>query len=195
MANSFIGQSNLPRGLRNNNPGDIKTGEQWQGMVGDDGTFVTFSDITWGTRALATDLANKINEGENTITEIVSIYAPPSENNTTAYIASVSADTGFDPNAVLGMDQATLHALMRAVMNHELGDQYSAMVSDDDIDTGIGMMNSGLLSLFPAAVVAVQTAVANVTGDAQPSTQPNAGVWLVAAGLIGAFWYFSNSSK
>jgi hypothetical protein len=181
MATSFIGQSNLPRGLRNNNPGDIRVGDAWQGMTGaDDKGFVIFDSIAWGMRAMATDLLNKISKGENTITEIISIYAPPSENDTASYIAAVSADMGIDPDQVLPMDQGTFHSLLRAIMNHELGDGYSAMITDADIDQGIGMVKNSLLSLLQATGVAVTHAIDQVTG--RPGS---GGPILIAAAVLG----------
>src|ERR1700729_2714164 len=88
--------TSLPRGIRNNNPGNIKyDGTQWQGLTGQDGTadspgFNIFKDMGWGTRAIATSLVNMINKGEDTITALISAWAPSTENNTTAYIDSVS---------------------------------------------------------------------------------------------------------
>jgi hypothetical protein len=147
------------RGIRNNNPGNLKTGIAWQGTAGDDGTFIIFADTSWGIRALATDLANKMGkDGLTTIRAIVSVYAPPSENNTAAYIASVSSDTGIGPDDPLNKDQATLQSLVRAIINHEEGAGPSRQfISDDDIVNGIGMMQTSLLTLFQAGVVAVQS--------------------------------------
>lgn len=176
MANSFIGRTDLPLGLRNNNPGNIRPGEAWQGMTGTNGGFVVFQDITWGTRALATDLANKItNDGLTTITAIINVYAPPSENDTQAYINAVSADTGIDANAQLGLDTGTLHSLIRAIMNHENGDAASALVTDADIDQGISMMSGSLQQLFSAATIAVEN----------PTTP---GGLLVIGGLAVLLW-------
>jgi hypothetical protein len=166
MATSFIGRTDLPRGIRNNNPGNIKDdGTAWQGVTGNDGTFYIFQDDTWGIRALSTDLANKILEGNNTITEIISIYAPPSENDTASYIASVAADTSLDPNQVLTADQGTLHALIRAIMNHENGDAASALIPDADIDQGISMMNPSILQTLQAAGIAIQSSIEDTSGD------------------------------
>ncbi len=160
MANSFIGRADLPRGLRNNNPGDIRAGIAWQGKIGvDSGGFIVFEDINWGIRALATDIANEFEKGNNTISKFISIYAPPSENDTAGYIASVAADTGFAPDLPLALDQGSLQSLVRAVINKEIGPAYSAMISDDDIDQGIAMMNNSLLTFIQAAGLAVENAV------------------------------------
>lgn len=186
MATSFIGRADLPLGLRNNNPGDIKPGDAWQGMVGVNEGFIVFQDITWGVRALATDLVNKINRGINTIQAIVTEYAPASDNNDVpAYVAAVSNDTGLDPNQVIPLDEGTIHDLVRAFMNHELGDQYSALVSDDDIDTGISMSSSQVLSLLQAAQIAVTAAV---TDPAGPASTPGLVILGGAAIFIYLLW-------
>lgn len=156
MAQSFNGRADLPLGLRNNNPGNIRPGDAWQGMVGEAGGFIVFQDISWGIRALATDIANKITHGYNTITKLITRYAPPSENNTSAYIFAVSSDTGIPADQVLNQDAGTLHSLVRAIINHENGDAASALISDQDIDQGISMMSGSLLQLFNAAGIALQ---------------------------------------
>lgn len=185
MATSYIGRTDLPRGLRNNNPGNITIGDAWQGMIGDDGKFVIFADQVWGLRALATDLTNKIREGLNTITKIINAYAPASDNNNVpAYILAVSQDTGISPDELLSLDTVTLHDLVRAITTHENGEQYAAYIADSDIDAGIQLMNSTLLSLLQAGAVAVDQVVTEA-----PRT-----TWLwVGAGLVGLYLIFSKN--
>lgn len=152
------GSGTVNEGLANNNPGDIKAdGTSWQGMTGNDGTFVTFSDTTWGIRAMAVDLTSKINkDGLNTITAIISKYAPPAENNTQAYINAVVGDTDFGATETLTADPATLAQLIRAIINHEIGDTLSDQyVSDADIQQGISMASGGVVTLLQAGVIAV----------------------------------------
>lgn len=154
---SYIGQDGIDsRGLLNNNPGNMKTGIDWKGAIGDDGTFITFSSIYWGLRALAQDLTTKITkDGLTTITDIISAYAPPAENNTPAYIAAVSADSGIGPMDQLAADPQTLHDLARSIIDHELGDPWAGYIQDDDIDQGIAMRGNGLSTLVQAAAAAV----------------------------------------
>jgi hypothetical protein len=158
----FRTQTQLNRGMRNNNPGNIVIGDTWLGMAGNDGTFVIFVDDTWGIRAMATILSNKINnDGLNTITEIITSWAPPTDsqgnviNDTAGYIAEVASDTGFDPDGELTADVPTLSALTRAIINREEGYTQSAMIPDNDIAQGISMMGSGPATLAQAAAVAV----------------------------------------
>lgn len=185
MASNFIGRTDLPLGLRNNNPGDLRPGDSWQGMIGTNEGFIVFQDISWGIRAMATDLLNKIKKGENTITSIISIYAPPSENDTAKYISDVAADTGLDPNTPLPMDTGTLHSLIRAIINKELGDSNSQVVTDADIDQGIGMVSNGLLTMLQAAGIAVETAVNTATGNNPPAVDGSGILIAVGAGLVG----------
>jgi hypothetical protein len=137
------GSGTVNIGLSDNNPGDIKfDGTDWKGSAGNDGTFVIFSDTTWGLRAVALDLTSKISrDGLNTITLIVNKYAPSSDSNDVgAYIASLVSDTGFGATQVLTADAQTLASLIRAVVNHEIGDTLSQQyVPDADIQTALSM--------------------------------------------------------
>jgi hypothetical protein len=141
------GSGTVNIGLANNNPGDLKCcdGNNWQGLAGNDGTFDTFIDTTWGIRAMAIDLTNKINrDGLNTITAIINAYAPAADSNDVAsYISSVVSDTGLGAATILTADGPTLAELIRAIINHEIGDSLSGeYVSDQDIQTGISMMGA-----------------------------------------------------
>ena len=141
------------RGIRNNNPGNLQPPPgltNWQGAVGADGPFVIFADTTWGLRAMAVDLTSKINnDGLTTITAIITVYAPPPENDTASYISAVASDTGFGADDVLAADSGTLALLIRAIVNHEEGDGPSQQfVSDADIATGISMAGSPT-TVFP----------------------------------------------
>lgn len=144
MAKSFLNMAGYPLGLRNNNPGNLRTGDAWQGMIGSNQGFVVFSDISWGIRALGIDLYGDIvNDGDNTIRKLITAYAPPIENNTNAYIAAVVEYTGLDADHVLTADSLTLRRLIRAIMNVELGSNYSALVTNADIDEGLALMPGG----------------------------------------------------
>ena len=87
----FRGKTNLSRGIRNNNPGNlVKTSIQWKGKVkGSDSRFETFANIYYGVRAAGLDLIADIKKGKNTIRKLITEYAPPNENDTTAYINKV----------------------------------------------------------------------------------------------------------
>src|SRR5207248_4673070 len=89
----------IPRSVRNNNPGNIgRTHIAWEGLATPDEMtpeqqeetrFAVFSAPEWGFRALARDLHSKWVRGLDTIRKIITVYAPPSENDTEAYIRAV----------------------------------------------------------------------------------------------------------
>jgi hypothetical protein len=111
--------SNLPRNLRNNNPGNIEYGDfaKKHGATGSDGRFAIFPTLQAGQDAQASLLMGYMAQGNNTISKIVSKWAPGSENNTGAYIADLSKKTGIDANSVL--DTAQLGKVRQAMADHE----------------------------------------------------------------------------
>lgn len=145
MAKNFSGQSTYPIGLRNNNPGNLRPGDSWQGMTGTNGGFVVFSDLSWGLRALGTDISNKVFRGLDTITKIIEVYAPRSENNTDAYINAVSKSTGIGKDDKLILNREVLKKLIRAIITHENGAPYASLITDQDIEEGIGKMSTNIL--------------------------------------------------
>lgn len=131
-ANGTAGKS---RGLRNNNPMNIKfyASNKWEGQVGNDGAFVKFSSMFYGLRAagrLFRTYAN--NYGANTIRKIVTRWAPPSENDTNKYIAYVAGRSNLSPDKVLTRaDYPDVATLMIAYENGENPLNYA------DIKSGI----------------------------------------------------------
>lgn len=114
-----------PRGLRNNNAGNIRANDayQWQGQIGvDDAGFVIFDESENGLRALARVLLTYRNKyGLNTIEGIISRYAPPSENNTEAYIKHAVRAMGIGRNTPLTSQEYP--RLMAVIVAHENGEQ------------------------------------------------------------------------
>ena len=145
MAKSYLNIPGYPIGLRNNNPGNLRTGDNWQGMIGENQNFVVFENIAWGIRALGKDLTTKINNGYDTIELILFRYAPPNvdNNNTLNYIAYVSRYTGWPQNKTLTADRATLERLARAIINFEIGSSYANMITDADIKEGFDLISGG----------------------------------------------------
>lgn len=124
-------------GERNNNPGNLRdSGDPWRGMTGTNKGFLTFDTPENGIRALARNLKNaQAKHGRNTIRQILTAYAPSSENNLPAYIASVSQYMGVSADAALDLsDQATLSSLTTAIINHENGGvRYDAAVIESGV--------------------------------------------------------------
>ena len=80
---------------RNYNPGNLRPSSayQWNGEVGQNGGFVIFDSPEMGTRALTKNLyTSQETHGNNTVREIITRWAPPSENDTDAYVKKVSKE-------------------------------------------------------------------------------------------------------
>ena len=98
----------LPRGIRNNNPLNIRRSRvKWQGMKAQvqDAQFVQFESLEWGWRAAFYLLTRTYYHKYRlfTIRAIVTKWAPPSENNSKAYVENVSRLTGIGPDEPLGI--------------------------------------------------------------------------------------------
>lgn len=120
------------RGIRNNNPGNIRrTSDKWVGLATEqtDPEYFVFSDPVYGIRAMAKLLRNYNSRyGLNTIREVINRWAPPTENPTENYIQFASRKTGVPEDAPFDFDddQDLLH-LVRAIIQFENGTQpYSA---------------------------------------------------------------------
>ncbi|MGG2488348.1 structural protein [Pseudomonas aeruginosa] len=118
---------NPPRGIRNFNPGNIRhaKGTRWQGMSANqnDSAFVQFTGPQWGIRAIARTLITyQDKHALRTIRQIISRWAPPSENNTEIYIRQVAARVGVAPDARIDVyDYRTMRTLVEAIVRHENG--------------------------------------------------------------------------
>ena len=93
------------RGLRNCNPGNLRrTKDRWKGLrpIQTDKEFFQFVDMAHGYRAMMITLQNYVRRhGCRTMAGIIKRYAPPSENNTEAYIAAICEWTGIAADEVL----------------------------------------------------------------------------------------------
>ena len=147
MAKDFSNDASLPIGLRNNNPGNLRPSIiPWMGQTGSNGGFCLFKDLSYGLRALAVDLSNKItSDGLDTIEDIITKYAPPSENDTESYILAVSDSTGWEPTDTIDFNSANLGNLMQAIIEHENG-AASSNVTVADIQQGIAMMPQSIIN-------------------------------------------------
>lgn len=127
IASTVVSPSNSTsgvRGLRNNNPGNIrKSGDAWQGLaaVQDDPAFFKFTDARYGVRALGKILQTYRNKyGLQTVRDIIARWAPSIENNTTSYVSSVARALDVKPDDVIDV-YARLPELAAAIIKHENG--------------------------------------------------------------------------
>jgi len=132
------------RGVRNNNPFNlVKTAIKWQGKTaGTDPRFETFESVEFGIRAGIIDIIGDIGtKKQDTINKLISVFAPPSENDTTAYIKYVSDVTGKKENEPLTengkINQALLGKLVTAIINKENGAAQARLIPAASIQKAI----------------------------------------------------------
>ena len=153
---SYLNNSSLPRGLRNNNPGNlIRSSITWLGKVehtkSRDTRFEQFISLAHGTRAMILDLIGDIEKKkQNTVRKLVSAFAPPSENNTLAYINSVSKAVGAPPDQVLNTTKETLRKLIVAMVHVENGAQAASFFTNADFEDAYNLLPNSKKKLQPA---------------------------------------------
>jgi hypothetical protein len=128
-----------PRGIRNNNGGNIRLGQNWEGLVDEingvsDSPFCQFIDPQHGIRAINHILNAYAGRGVTTVQAIINAWSPPSENDTGAYVSAVAGSMGVTPDTVVTNDLRA--SLIAAIILHENGQQpYDASV----ISAGIAL--------------------------------------------------------
>jgi hypothetical protein len=131
--------------VRNNNPGNIRQGITWQGLMPRDQMspaqaaetrFCVFQSPVWGFRAMATifhTYADK--DGVTTLRKAVARWAPRNENDTGAYEKDVCARLGRQPEDPFNFhDPAALAECIKAFSIHEVG---SWAFNDADLHAGV----------------------------------------------------------
>ena len=122
--------TNVPRGIRNNNPGNlIYTEIKWNGKLpkeqNRDRRFEMFISPVYGVRAMIKDLKNDMEKkGKVTVPALIEEYAPRFENNTDAYISTVCQDLKVSKTAKLRPTKNTLRLLVLSIAKVENGGNY-----------------------------------------------------------------------
>ena len=116
----------MSRGLRNNNPGNIRLGNfRYKGekSKSSDSEFRQFESVEWGYRAMFVLLHTyAVKHGCYTLRQIINRYAPPTENFTEGYIRQVAHATHLSPDeAISTTDGATMTAIVAAMSGVENG--------------------------------------------------------------------------
>ncbi|HEN3337888.1 TPA: lytic transglycosylase domain-containing protein [Yersinia enterocolitica] len=117
-----------PRGIRNNNPGNINyVGQDGASLERPGGRFAKFETAYDGLKAMARQLmryftGKTTGKPLQTLNDIISTWAPGSENNTGAYVAQLSKMLNVHPDAVLNLENPqVMSALMGGIIHHENG--------------------------------------------------------------------------
>lgn len=160
---------------RNNNPGNLVFAGQAGASPGVGG-FASFASYSLGDAALKNQITLDAVRGSdaagrpiNSISDLINSWAPASDpsNDPASYIASVVAQTGYDPNAPLSSLGASSGSVAAPV--YSLPD---ASALDSSGDTG-GLDLSGSVDLSSVGL---------------PSATP---YWAIAAGVLGLFFLAS----
>ncbi len=125
-------KNELPRGLRNNNPGNIRrNSDVFQGEVNPsrDKDFKQFKSMAYGYRAVFKILSNYHRVYKlTTIRKMISRWAPENENNTAAYVSLVSSYSGIGPDDLLNFDREQMIRIVAGMSKVENGRE--AVMSD-----------------------------------------------------------------
>lgn len=132
--------SELPRGIRNNNPLNIEhhASNAWIGLdvPPSDGRFCRFILMIYGVRAAARLLRRHWRANHRTLQQLIAVWAPAKENNVAAYVGHVSRAMGVAPDTPLDLDDQTqLERLVMAMAEHENGQP----VARTEVALGVSM--------------------------------------------------------
>lgn len=133
----------VPRGIRNNNPLNIRKGNNWQGErpIQHDKAFEEFSSMTYGIRAGFIIIRkymsgyNGLTRKFNTIEQIIRRWAPPTENATQKYIDQVAKESGISPRLKLSFsDKKSMCAIVSAMIHVECGQRVDMSLIESGYD-------------------------------------------------------------
>ena len=164
------------RNWRNNNPGNIEYGDfaKSHGAIGTDGRFAVFPSYDSGRSAKESLLFESGGYKDKTIAGAIARYAPPSENNTGAYIGAVASAAGVSPTTRLAdLNPQQRGAMLDAMQKVEGFKQGSVMAYDGG---GGGVETPALQSASPDASSAPQGQPQNPMGNFGQAMQLVAGV-------------------
>lgn len=137
------------RGLRNNNPGNIRlsAGRPWLGEVRPSGDpcFCRFSSMAWGFRAMFQLLDNYgRRHGLRTVRTMIGRWAPPSENDTAAYVRYVSDCAEIGPDTPVDTrDRSVMRAIVGAMARMENGADTDLSAMDEGWELYMSHLSGG----------------------------------------------------
>ncbi len=153
-----------PRGVRNNNPGNIEYSPKWQGLkpTRTDDRFCEFVTMAYGFRALSVTLCTYQDKYSiRTIADAITRWAPPGENDTASYIAAVSKAAKVDAHETLDFhDFNDAAGVINAIAEHENGVKFARA------DLVQGCIKAGLVNCPRGVVGSAAKAAAPVVATA-----------------------------
>lgn len=192
-----------PRGIRNNNPLNLKynTTDKWQGLADNpsDGTFFVFKTPADGIRAGAITLIayqdrhdchtlDDLKNADGTVSPgFIPRWAPPTENNTAAYISGLSNYMKITAKAAIDVHQyESMRPMIEGMIQQENGGAWSDYYTSDILDKGLLMAGvqkpTQTLATSPqivggtiAAAATVAPSIMDYLHQAQAAIQPYIG--------------------
>lgn len=131
----YLGNLLTPRGIRNNNPGNVERSHiQWQGSIPADQVQAVLGvpydpvmeqmyTAAQGVRMIGHVLTSKAARGLTTVDAIIRDYSKTDQD---AYVAKVAGDLNVDPNQDINVD-AVLPAFAASIIDQENGQQPYAL--------------------------------------------------------------------
>lgn len=174
----------LPRGIRNNNFGNIEDGAFARGLpgyVGSDGRFAQFSSPQDGLSAIDRLLGiYGSKHGINTVNGVISRWAPASDGNNVAnYAGYVSNKLGVDPNQPIDLNDPNVRgALAPAMAEFENGSAAMTQAFNSEGSTPVPAESPAALST--RATVGGGALSSGDPSDAMFSAMQNAGAYLTS---------------
>ncbi len=144
----------MSRGITLNNPMDLEINPHfwWHGEIrptaDPEGVLCQFDLPVNGIRAGARDLRNQqLLHGLKNWTDIITKYAPPSENDTAAYILAMCKGTGVGPQDTINLSDPTFLAIsVKCVIVQEQGtNPYSDEIVAQAVDNELGITTMGAM--------------------------------------------------
>ncbi len=150
-----------PIWLTHNNPGNIRSVK---------GGFLSYASMEDGARGISDWLERNGKRGYDTIEKIGNRYAPPSENNTSAWVSTVENVSGYNKGQKLDLsDPEVRQNLARGIIRIETGRK--SAVSDDTLYRA-----THLTGPADSGIVKAAESLQNVASGA------------ATYGTVGAFW-------
>jgi uncharacterized protein (TIGR02594 family) len=134
------------------NPGNIRKGSfaKMCGAIGDDGSFAAFPDENTGFAAIVSLLQSKSYRSLS-LHDAIFRYAPPSENQSAAYLKFVIAQTGLSANAI--MEKLKLNELRKVAKSiRELEGWKEGKERPNQPASGTSHSNAGSILGISAAI-------------------------------------------
>lgn len=177
---NYLGRTDLPRGIRNNNPCNIvyNSANEWGGKVPYISNtdyasnpnniakhFEQFYYIHWGIRAGMKLIYNYYTQYNLTsLTAIITKYSPEFENDTTGYIANVAGILGINATSKLVLTKETIISLVKAIIYVENGQAAMKYLDDSNFQLAYNKLGITLPSSTSGNAVKLMFLTALIAG-------------------------------